>query len=101
MVVEDGERSVGLFGEDDSGQFVGQGDAPEGEEEVGVLAGGGGPTVGWAYGEEEALGSLVAEGGEAGGEVFGGELLAAAIEEDGVGADSSGGLLEGLEESGF
>ena len=80
---------------------MGEGDAAEGEEEVGLLAGGGGPSVGWAYGEEEALGSLVAEGGEAGGEFFGGELLAAAIEEDGVGADSSGSLLEGLEEGGF
>jgi hypothetical protein len=98
---EDGEGAVELLGEDDAGQLVGQGDESEREEEVGPGAGGGGPAVGWTDGEDEALGAVVAEAAEASGEVLGGELLAAAVEENGVGVGAAGLLLEPFEEGGF
>ncbi len=65
---------------------MGQGQGSKGEKKVGTGAGGGGPSVGGPDGEDEALGTLVAETPDARGEVFGGELLAAAVEQDGVGA---------------
>jgi hypothetical protein len=83
---EDGEGAVDLLGEDGAGELVGQGDGAEGEDEVGAGAGGGGPAVGGADGEDEGLGAGVAEAAEVGGEVFAGELLAAAVEQDEDGA---------------
>jgi hypothetical protein len=98
---EDGEGSVELLGEDYAGEFVGQGDESEREEEVGAGSSVGGPAVGGADGEDEALGAFVAETADAGGEVFGRELLAAAVEEDGVGSGSTGLLIEPFEQEGF
>ena len=80
---------------------MGQGDESEGEEEVGAGAGVGGPAVGGADGEDEALGAVVAEPAEAGGEVLGGELLSAAVEQNGVGAGAAGLLIKPFEEEGF
>jgi hypothetical protein len=90
MVGEDGKGAVGLLGEDEAGELVGEGDATEGEEEVGAGVGLFAPAVGGPDGEEEALGALVAMAGERLGEVFGGELLAAAVEEDGDGGGATG-----------
>ena len=101
MVGEDGGGSVELFGQDYAGELVREGEAAEGEENVGALAGVGGPAVGGAYGEDEALGSFVAEATDADGELFGGELVAAAVEEDGVGAEAAGLLVKPGEEGGF
>jgi hypothetical protein len=98
---EDGEGAVELLGEDYAGEFVGQGDESEREEEVGSGAGVGGPAVGGADGEDEALGALVAKTADAGGEGLGGKLLAASVEQDGVGAGSTGLLIEPFEEEGF
>lgn len=98
---EDGGGAVELLGEDDAGELVGEGEAAEGEEEVGALVGGGGPAVGGTDGEDEALGSVVAEAADAGSEVLGGELLAAAIEQDAEGADAAGLLVEPGEEGGL
>ena len=61
----------------------------------------GGPAVGGADGEDEALGAVVAETADAGSEVLGGELLAAAVEQDGVCAGAAGLLIEPFEEEGF
>ena len=82
VVGEDGEGAVDLLGEDDASQFVGQRDVAEGEDEAGAGAGGCGPTVGGADGEEEGLRAGVAQAAEVGGEFFAGELLAAAVEQD-------------------
>ena len=101
VVGEDSGGSVELFGEDDAGQLVGEGEAAEGEEQVGAIEGGWGPTVGGAYGEDEALGSFVPPATDAGGELFRGELLAPAVEEDGVGTDATGLVVEPGEEGGF
>ena len=49
---------------------MGEGEEAEGEEEVGASAGGGGPAVRGADGEDEALGAVIADAGDAGGEVF-------------------------------
>jgi len=101
---EDGEGAVDLFGEDGAGEFVGQGDGAEGEDKAGAGAGGGGPSVRGADGEDDGLGAGVAEAAEVSGEFFGGELLAAAVEED-EDASGAGGLasrpIEGGEERGL
>ncbi len=98
---EDGEGPIELLGEDYAGELVGQGDESEREEEVGASAGGRGPAVGGTDGEDEALGTVVAEAAEASGEVFGGKLQASAIEKNGVGADAAGLLIKRLEQEGF
>src|SRR6202011_4731117 len=85
----------------DAGELVGEGEASEGVDEVGAVAGGLGPSVGGADVEGEALGSVVAETANAGGELLGGELLAAVVEQDGVGADAAGVLVEPGEERGL
>ncbi len=66
-----------------------------------LLEGGGGPAVCGADGEDEALGAVVAEAAETGGELLGGELLAAAVEEDGKGADASRLVLQPFKEGGL
>ena len=98
---EDGEGAVGLLGEDDAGELVGQGDAAQGEEQAGAGAGVIRPAVCGADGEDEALGSLVAVGAEGGGEFLGGELFAAAVEEDDEGGDAAGLGCRPLEEGRF
>jgi hypothetical protein len=95
---EDGSGAVDLLGEDDAGELVGEGDEAEREEEVGTVAGCGGPAVGGTDGEDQALCAIVAETAESGGEFFGGELAAAAVEEDGEGADAAGVLVERVEQ---
>jgi hypothetical protein len=98
---EDGEGAVGLFSEDNAGELVGEGDEAEGEEEVGAGAGGGGPAVGGADGEDEALGSHVAQVTETRGKILGRNLLAAAVEEDEVGTGAAGVEIGCGEEGGL
>ena len=64
-------------------------------------AGGLGPAVGGADGEDEALGAVVAQAAEVGGELFGGEEFAAGVEEDEGWALAGGVAVEGFEEGGF
>jgi hypothetical protein len=98
---EDGEGAVDLFGENGACEFVGQGDSAEGEYEAGAGAGGGSPAIVGADGEDERLGAGVAEAAEVGGEFFGGELLAATVEEDQDGGGAGGLAVEPGEECGF
>jgi hypothetical protein len=98
---EDGEGSVDLFGENGAGEFVGKGDGAEREDESGAGAGGGGPAVGGADGEDDGLSAGVAEAAEVGGEGFGGEGGATAVEEDEVGGGAGSGAVEPGEEGGF
>ena len=101
MASEDGEGAVDLLGEDGAGEFVGQGDIAEGEYEASAGTGGGGPAVCGTDGEDDGLGSGVAEATEMGCEFFGGELLAAAIEEDEDGNGAGGLAVDPGEEGGF
>ena len=98
---EDGECAVELLGEDGSGEFVGQGDRAEGEQEIGAGAGRGGPSVGGADGEDDGLGAGVAEAAEVGGEVLGGELLAGTVEQDKDRGGAGGLAIEPTEERGL
>lgn len=93
MTGQDCGGTVNLLGKYDAGKMVRQGEAAQREEEVGAFAGLRGPAAGRAEGEHKALRSIVAEASKAGSELFRSELLAAAVEEDGVGADTAG--LEG------
>jgi hypothetical protein len=80
---------------------VGEGNAAEGEDEAGAGAGGLGPSVGGADGEDEGLGAGVAETAEVGGEFFAGELLAATVEEDENRCSAGGLAVERAKEVGF
>lgn len=98
---EDGEGAVDLFGEDGAGEFVGQGDEAEREDKAGVAAGGVGPSVVGPDGEDYRLRAGVAETAEVSGEVLGGELLAAAVEEDEDRGGAGGLAVEPGEEGGL
>ena len=93
--------TVNLLRQYDAGKLVGECDAAEGEEELCFLAGGGRPSVGGAYGEDEALDAVVAETTKAGGELFGGELLPEAIEKYGEGAAAARLVVQPIQQGGF
>jgi len=80
---EDCTGSIKLFGEDEAGEVVSEGDRAEGEQKAGLgsFDCGGTPTVCGADGEGDVLDSLIAAGAQPGGEFGGGELAAAAVEE--------------------
>ena len=94
----DGQGSVNLFGGDYGGELVGEGDAAEGEGAVGSGEGSGRPTVGGTDGKDKVLGAGVLESAQGGGEIFGGELLAAAIGEEEDGPGAGGGFVDEGEE---
>ena len=101
MAGEDGEGAVDLLGEDGAGELMGQGDGAEGKGEAGAGEGGLGPAVGGTDGEDDGLRAGVAEAAEAGGEVWAGELAAAAVEQDEDGGGARGLAIERGEQSGF
>jgi hypothetical protein len=98
---ENGEGAVDLLGEDGAGELVRQGDAAEREEQVGAAPGLGRPAVRRADGEDDCLRVRVAEGAEVLGEVFAGELLAAAVEQDELGCRAAGLTIEPGLQGGF
>jgi len=98
---EDSEGAVDLLSENGARKFMGQGDQAERQDEGGAGAGGGGPAVVGANGEDDGLGTGVAEAAELGGEVLGGELFAAAVEEDENGGGTGGLAVKPGEESCF
>ena len=101
VVGEDGKGAVDLLGEDGAGEFVGQSDEAEREDEAGACACGGRPAVVGADGEKERLGAGVAEAAEVFCEGFAGKLFAAGVKENEDGSGSGGGAVEGGEEIGF
>lgn len=101
MAGEDGEGAVKLLGEDGAGELMGQGDGTEGEDKASAGAGGGRPAVGGTDGEDDGLRAGVAEAAEVGGEVFAGELLAAAVEEDEDGGGAGSLTIEPGEQGGL
>ena len=98
---EDGEGAVDLFGEDGAGHFMRQGDVAERQDEAGACACGWGPAVGGTDGEDEGLCAGVAKAAEVGGDVIGGKLLSAAVEEDEYGSGAGGLAVEPGEEVGL
>ena len=101
VVGEDGEGAVDLLGGDGAGEFVGEGHAAERDGAVGAGEGGGGPAVGGADGEEDALGAVVAKPGDERGELFGGEGVAAGVEEEDLRGGAAGLAVGRGEEGGF
>lgn len=99
VVGEDGGGAVELLGDDEAGEGVCEGQGAEGEQELGAWAGGGGPTVCRADGEEDVLDAVVAAGDEPGGEGFGGEGAAATIEQDEKDGGAAGLAVEPSEQS--
>jgi hypothetical protein len=98
---EDGEGTVDLFGEDGAGELVGEGNKTEREQQVGAVSGCGGPAVGGAYAEDEALGSGVAELAHANGNFIRRQLASATVQEYCVGPSSTGLAGEPVKEGGF
>jgi hypothetical protein len=79
MAGADGECAVELLGGDDGGELVGEGDAAKGDGVVGTGERGWRPAISRADGKDELLDASVLKRAESGGEVLGGELLAAAV----------------------
>jgi hypothetical protein len=93
--------AVELFGDDEAGECVGERESSEGEQEPGAGACGFGPAIGRADGEDDMLRAFIAASAEPGGECLGGELAAAAVEQDGDGRGASLLTVEPLEKRGF
>lgn len=76
MACQDCTGAVELFGQNEAGEVMGQGDGAEREQETGMgtemvlnlIQHAWGPAVSGADGENEALGALVAAGGKPGSE---------------------------------
>lgn len=101
MAGEDSEGAVDLLSQDDARELVGEGDAAEGEQELGTPACHIGPSVGGADGEDEPLRPRVAKLADGLCDLFGGELTAAAVEQDKVDRRPAGLAIEPGEEGGF
>jgi hypothetical protein len=101
MAGEDGEGAVDLLGQDDACELVGEGDAAEGEQELGTSASYIRPAVGGPDGEDETLRPGVAKMANGLSNLFGGELTAAAVEQGKVDGSSAGLAIEPGEECGF
>ena len=63
MSGEDGQRAVDLLGDDGAGELVGQRHAAQRQRAVSAGERGGGPAVGGADGEDDALGAVIAATG--------------------------------------
>lgn len=90
----DFEGAVELFDEEEADDLVGEGEGGEGDCFGGGRQDGGGEAEGAADGEGEVAFAGEGEGVEAGGEVFGGEDGAAAVEDD-----KAAGGADGFEEA--
>jgi hypothetical protein len=101
MPGQDGQGAVDLFGQYNAGELVRQGHAAEGKEKVGALACGRGPSVGGTDGKYEALGALIANPPDVCGELLGGVLLAAAIQQDGIGWGATGLAIYPIKDGGL
>ncbi len=75
-----------------------QSHAAEGKEKVSALTGHSGPSVGRADGENEALGALIADAPDLRSELLRGELLAAAIQQNGIGRSAAGLTIQPIKE---
>ena len=84
MSSQDGQRTIDLFGQNDTRELMGQGDAAEGNKKIRALTCPSGPTIGWPDSQHETLNSLVADPSNVGGKLFGGALLATAIQQNGI-----------------
>jgi len=101
MAGADGECAVELLGGDDGGELVGEGDAAKGDGVVGTGERGWRPAISRADGKDELLDASVLKRAESGGEVLGGELLAAAVGEKEGGAGAGGGVGDEVEQPGL
>src|SRR5215207_9747923 len=77
-----GSRAVELLEEDDQGEFVLEGEAAQGPAPIGALAEFVGVTVGAADEESDGFGAAEFPGSEPRGELAGGDLVTAFVEDD-------------------
>jgi len=101
MAGQNGQGAVDLLGQHDSGELMRQSDLAERKKKIRALTCGRRPSVGGPDGEDEALSTLVTDASEVSGELLGGVLLAAAVEQNGVGRSAAGLAIQPLEHSGF
>jgi hypothetical protein len=98
---QDGEGAVDLLGQYDAGKLVRQGHAAKGKEKIGALACGRRPSAGGTDGEHKPLNALIANASDVRSELLGGVLLAAAIQQNGVGGGTTGLTVYPIEECGL
>lgn len=97
MAGEDRQGAVDLLGEYDAGKLMRQGQTAKGQKKVGALTCHGGPSIGGTDSEHEALSALIADAPNLRGELLRGVLLAAAIQQDGVGGGAAGLAVQPVE----
>ena len=90
MAGENRQSAVYLLSQNDAGELMRQGHPPEGPKEVRSFPRRRRPPIRRSNGEHQTLNSLVAESAEMRGEFFRGELLAAAIQQNGVRRSAAG-----------
>src|SRR5574341_168528 len=98
MSLEDCKCPVELFQQNHTGELVGEGHLAEGEDEVGGVPALVGEAVGGTDGEEQLLGAAVLLVAQQFGELLGGELAAALVEQDERGPRAPGVALSQLQE---
>jgi len=101
MAGEDCAGAVELFGEDQAGEDMREGEGAQGEKEPSTGERSGSPAAGGAYREDDVLDALVAARADPCGEGFGGHGATAAIEQDGDSGGTSPLPIEPCEEGVF
>lgn len=90
MAGENRQSAINLLSQNDAGELMRQGHPPEGPKEIRPFTRRRRPPIRRSDGEHQTLNSLVAESAEVRGEFFRGELLAAAIQQNGVRRSAAG-----------
>jgi hypothetical protein len=90
MAGKNRQSAVYLLSQNDAGELMRQGHPPERPKQVRPFPRHWRPAIRRSDGEHEALNSLVAEPAEVRGEFLRGELLAAAIQQNGVRRSAAG-----------
>jgi hypothetical protein len=86
MASKDGQGTVDLLGKYHTGKVMWQGKTTKGKKKVGALTGHRGPSIGRTNGEYDSLSSLISDVPDVHGELLGGVLLAATVEQDRIGS---------------
>jgi hypothetical protein len=82
---QDSQGAVDLFGEYDTSKLMWEGQTAERKEKIGALACCNGPPIGGTDSEHKALRAPIANAPDLPGKLFRGVLLAAAIQQNGIG----------------
>jgi hypothetical protein len=98
---ENGKSTVNLLGQYNPGELMRQGDTPKGKKQVGALACCRRPPISRPDAEHQPLGTLVSDTAKVRGELLGAVLLAATIQQNGIGRGTAGLAVQPVEDGGL